>query len=197
MYSAELESSNALRGAAAGAIGGLLGSAAMVLFNHVLASIGFGESDLGRHHQHRRIDAKPNDSDGTIADEPASRKAASRAVEAVTGAPLNEREKDTAGSIFHYGFGAAAGAVYGALAAAEPKVTLGGGVPFGAAVFLTAGEMGIPLAGLSRKPTEYPPARHLAGLATHLVYGLTLETVRRLLMRRPARPVYDLSSLGV
>src|SRR5687767_12434752 len=150
MYSAELESSNALRGAAARAIGGLVGSAAMVLFNHVLAATGFGESDLARHHQHRRIDAKPNDSDGTIGDAPASRKAASAAAEAVTGAPLDEQEKDAAGSIFHYGCGAAAGAVYGALAAAEPKVTRGGGVPYGAAVFLTAGELGIPLAGLAR-----------------------------------------------
>src|SRR5688500_843395 len=157
MYSAEMESSNALRGAAAGAFGGLVGSAAMVLFSRVLAATGFGASDLGRHHQHRRIDAKPNDSDGTIADEPASRKAASVVAEALTGAPLDEREKDTAGSIFHYGFGAAAGAIYGALAAAEPKVTSGGGVPYGAAVFLTAGELGIPLAGLARKPTDYPP----------------------------------------
>ncbi len=128
MYSAEMESSNALHGAAAGAIGGLLGSAAMVLFNRVLPATG---------------------------------------------------EKDVAGSVFHYGVGAAAGALYGALAATEPKVTRGGGVPFGAAVFLTAGEPGIPR------------------LATHLVYGLTLETVRRLLMRRRARPIYDLSSLGV
>ena len=128
MYTAEIESSNPLQGAAAGAIGGLLGSAAMVLINRVLAATG---------------------------------------------------QKAAAGSIFHYGFGAVAGAVYGALAATDPKVTKGGGVPFGAAVFLTAGERGIPR------------------LATHLVYGVTLEAVRRLLMRRRARPVYDLSSLGV
>ena len=198
MYSAETESSSTLRGAAAGAIGGIVGSAAMVLFNHVLASTGFGKSDRGEHHQHRRLDAKPNDSDGTISDEPASRKAASVAAEAVTGQPLNEREKDLGGSLFHYGFGAAAGAVYGALAAASPKVTTGGGAPYGAAVFVTAGELGIPAAGLSRHPADYPASRHLSALATHLVYGVTLETVRRLLMRRTrARAAYDITALGV
>jgi uncharacterized membrane protein YagU involved in acid resistance len=148
--------------------------------------------------QQRRIDAKPNDSDGTIADEPASRKAASATAEALTGRPLDEQEKHFAGSLFHYGFGAAAGAFYGALAAASPKITMGAGVPYGAAVFVTAGELGVPAAGLARSPGEYPPARHLAALATHLVYGLTLETVRRLLMRRTrARAAYDITALGV
>lgn len=198
MYWAETESSSTVRGAAAGAIGGIVGSAAMVVFNHLLAMTGFGRRDLGAHHQHRRADAKPNDSDGTIADEPASRKAASVTAEAVAGRPLDEKEKDVAGPLFHYGFGAAAGAVYGALAAASPKVTTGAGAPYGAAVFVTAGELGVPLAGLARRPTDYPASRHLAGLATHVVYGVTLEAVRRLLMRRTrARAAYDISALGV
>lgn len=198
MYSAETESSSTLRGAAAGAIGGVVASAAMVLFNHLLARTGFGQSDLGDHHQDRRVEAKPNDSDGTIPDEPASRKAASLTAQALTGRPLNEHQKDFGGSLFHYGFGAAAGAVYGALAAASPKVTSGGGAPYGAAVFLTASELGVPAAGLARHPVEYPPARHLAALATHLVYGITLETVRGLLMRRTrARAAYDITALGV
>ena len=71
MYSAQTESSSAWRGAAAGAVGGIVGSAAMLLFNHGLARTGFGAGDRGRHHQERRTDAKPNDSDGTIPDEPA------------------------------------------------------------------------------------------------------------------------------
>jgi hypothetical protein len=198
MYTAETESSNPLRGAAAGAIGGILGSAAMVVFNHALAATGFGHEDLGEHHQHRRVDGKPNDSDGTVPDEPASRKAAARTAEALTGETLDERQKDTAGSLLHYGFGAAVGAVYGAIAAASPRVTRGGGAPYGAAVFLTATEIGVPLAGLSRHPAAYPAARHAASLASHLVYGVTLECVRRLLMRHTrARAAYDFASLGV
>ena len=198
MYSAETTSSSRWRGAAAGALGGIVGSAAMVAFNHLLAFTGFGDDDLGHHHQLRRVDAKPNDSDGTIADEPASRRAASVAAETVAGRRLDEREKDAVGPLFHYGFGAVAGALYGALAARAPQVATGAGVPYGAAVFLTATELALPLAGLARKPTEYPPARHLASLATHLVYGVTLEAVRRRLMRHTrARAAYDLAALGV
>ena len=198
MHSAETESSSALRGAAAGAIGGVVGSAAMVLFNHLLAATGFGEDDAGVHHQHHRDDAKPNDTDGTIADEPASRSAASDAAEAMAGRPLTEREKNIAGPLVHYAFGAAAGAIYGAAAARTPRITAGAGAPYGAAVFLTAGEVVVPLAGLARKPTAYPPERHVAALATHVVFGLTLEAVRRLLMRHPGRRApYDLAALGV
>jgi hypothetical protein len=198
MYMAETASSSRWRGAAAGAVGGVVASAAMVAFNHLLGSTGFGSEDLGEHHQHRRIDAKPNDSDGTIADEPASRQAASVAAQTVAGRQLDEREKDAAGPVFHYGFGAVAGAIYGALAARAPQVTAGRGAPYGAAVFLTATELALPLAGLARKPTEYPPARHVASLATHLVYGVTLEAVRRRLMRRTrARAAYDITALGV
>ena len=170
----------------------------MVAFNHLLASTGFGNEDLGEHHQHRRLDAKPNDSDGTIADEPASRQMASITAETVAGRHLSEHEKDAAGPVFHYGFGALAGAIYGALAARAPQVTAGAGVPYGAAVFLTAAELALPMAGLARKPTTYPPARHVASLATHLVYGATLEAVRRRLMRRSrARAAYDITALGV
>lgn len=197
MYGAETSSSNALRGMAAGAVGGTIGSGAMVAFNHLLAWAGFAEEDTGRHHSERRADAKPNDSDGTIADEPATRKAASAAAKGLTGTALTEREKDVAGSLVHYAFGAVAGALYGAIAAAAPRVTAGGGSLYGAAVFLTAGEIGVPLAGLARAPGSYPPARHAAALATHLVFGLTLEAVRRTLMRRERATPYDVTALGV
>ena len=139
MYSAHTESSSAWRGLAAGAVGGVVGSAAMLLFNRGLA----------------------------------------------------------AGSLSHYGFGAMVGALYGAAAAMTPKVTSGAGIPYGAAVFVAAGEIGIPGAGLSRKPSDYPPSRHAAALATHLVFGLTLEAVRRRLMRRTKAKPYDLTALGV
>lgn len=184
MHSAEAESSSALRGAAVGALGGVIGSGAMVLFNHLAAAAGLGQDDRGGHHQDHRGDAKPNDTDGTIADEPASRKAASRATEILADRPLTEREKDIGGPLMHYVFGAAAGAIYGALAAAAPGITRGFGAPYGAAVFLTAGEVGVPLAGLSRHPATYPASRHAAAFATHLIFGLTLEAVRRGLARR-------------
>ena len=159
----------------------------MVGFNHLLAATGFARDDLGNRKPNRRFDAKPNDTDGTIADEPASMKAASNLAEAVTGRPLGERGKAIGGPIAHHAFGAGAGALYGALAARLPEATWGAGLPYGALVWLAGAEIGVPAAGLSRSPASYPSSRHLASFATHLVFGLTLEGVRRLLTQEAQR----------
>lgn len=172
------------RGAAAGALGGIFGSAAMVGFNHLLAATGLGRHDHGRRKQHRRTNAEPNETDGTIPDEPASEKAASNMVEAVTGEPLGDRAKKVGGSIAHHAFGAVVGALYGAAATRVPWIAVGAGAPFGAAVWLTATEAGVPLAGLSKPPGAYPAERHAASLATHVVFGLAVEGVRRWMTRR-------------
>lgn len=172
------------RGAAAGAIGGAAGASTMVLFNHLLARAGFASDDLGRHDQHHRLDAKPNDSDATIADEPSTRQAASRASTFVTGAPLTEQGKDVWGALVHHAFGAASGAVYGALAARVPAITAGAGIPYGVALWFGAAEVGLPLAGLARHPRDYPPVRHVASLASHCMFGMMVEAVRRVLTRR-------------
>ena len=175
---------NMWRGAAAGALGGAVGASAMVLTNHLLGAMGFGEEDRGRRKPHRRANAKPNDADGTISDEPASEKAAENITEAVTGHRLSEDEKKVGGQIAHHAFGVAAGALYGMMAAKAPQLGVAGGLPYGAFVWLAGPEIGLPLAGLSRSPTSYPPARHAASLATHLVFGGTVELVRRWMTRR-------------
>ncbi|HEY0872911.1 MAG TPA: DUF1440 domain-containing protein [Vicinamibacterales bacterium] len=176
--------SNVWRGLAAGAIGGAIGSSAMVLFNHLLGSSGFGRDDPGRHDQHRRTDAKPNDTDGTISDEPATEKAASNLHEAATNERLNGPEKRTAGSILHHAFGAMVGAAYGAATARVPQLAAGGGVPYGVLVWAAAAETGLPLVGLAKPPASYRWERHAASLASHLAFGATLEAVRRSMTRR-------------
>ena len=179
-----MTSSDGWREAAAGAIGGIAGASAMVVFNHAAAAAGLGRGDLGRHHQERRLDAKPNDTDGTIADEPSSRQAASGAAALVTGRPLDERGKAVGGPLMHHLFGATVGLAYGLAAARVPALRAGGGAAYGVLVWAGAAEIGLPLTGLSRPPTAYPLARHAASLATHVVFGLTLEAVRRSLTRR-------------
>jgi putative membrane protein len=79
----------------------------------------------------------------------------------------------------HYAFGAVMGAVYGAVAEVAPPVKSLAGLPYGAALFVGADEIALPAFGLSKKPTQYPPSRHLSGLGQHLVYGATVEPVRR------------------
>ena len=56
------------------------------------------------------------------------------------------------------------------------------GLPFGAAVWIVADEIGVPLAGLSKPPTEYPLRDHASAFAAHLVFGVTTEGVRRLVL---------------
>ena len=159
----------------------------MVRVNHL---IGPTEPDRQRHET--RHQASPNDTDGTFSDEPATMQAAESVSRAVSGRPLSRSGKRTGGSIVHYAFGALTGAFYGALSELEPGAAAAAGLPFGAAVWLIADEMGVPLAGFAGPPTEYPLARHASALGSHLAFGLTLEAVRRLLLGRSYDGALDL-----
>lgn len=97
----------------------------------------------------------------------------------VLGHELQESEKKPAGTAVHYAFGIVTGGMYGALAEVTPQVTSGAGIPFGAAFWLLADEISVPLLGLAKAPTEYPVSTHAYALASHLVYGATAELSRR------------------
>lgn len=99
----------------------------------------------------------------------------------VFGHELKESEKEPAGAAVHYAFGTATGGLYGALAEVSPQVTMGAGLPFGAAFWLIADEVTVPVLGLSKGSTEYPVSTHVYALASHLVYGVTAEVTRRAL----------------
>lgn len=178
---------DACLGATAGAIGGIVGSWAMIQFNHLIG----GSDGDGGSHPHRRVHASPNETDGTISDEPASEQVASLAAEPVLGRPLGDREKKVGGSLLHYAFGAAMGAIYGAAAERDSRTIMGAGLPFGAAVWVTADELALPALGLAQRPFEYPPSRHASALGSHLVFGLTVEAVRRALRGRPEGLDYE------
>jgi len=92
---------------------------------------------------------------------------------------LSKSEKETAGAIAHYAMGATSGAIYGAAAEVLPITTVGEGIPFGAAVWAIADEAVVPAIGLSKPGKDYPLLIHVYALASHLVYGLTTEFVRR------------------
>jgi len=152
----------------AGLVGGLVASYVMERFQAALSKL---SEDEQRQSQ----------------DEPATYKAADAASRAIIGHGVRREDKPFAGSIVHYAFGGAVGAIYGAAAAQRHQITAWGGVPFGATLWLVADEIGVPAAGLSRAPTEYPLSNHLSAFAAHLVYGATTETVRKLLTLRASR----------
>ena len=90
-------------------------------------------------------------------------------------------EKKLAGDAVHYATGGTSAAVYGVAAEFVPEVTAGAGIPFGTAVWLVIDEGAVPLLKLSKAPAAYPLSTHAYALASHFVYGVTTEVVRRTL----------------
>jgi putative membrane protein len=181
--------SDKLKGIAAGLIGGLLASAVMNQFQAFWAKLAEGneashgaqslqqgspEYGAGREQQQRDNEEEQDDATERVARVISERFFDHR---------LTNREKETASAAVHYAFGMGSGALYGVLAEAAPQVTKGAGLPFGAFVWLTADEGLVPLFDLSKGPTAYPLSTHVYALASHLVYGLTTETVRRAVRR--------------
>jgi putative membrane protein len=116
--------------------------------------------------------------------DPATVKAADKASEIVSGEPVPEPWRDTAGQVVHYVTGATLGALYGLMAEYRPEATKGFGSAFGTMTSLLLDEAAVPAAGLSGSPKETPPAVHAYGLGAHLVYGVALEGVRTLIAGR-------------
>lgn len=120
-------------------------------------------------------------------DEPATVKAAELVSKNVFRHELLVSEKNARTNAVHYAPGGTSGAVYGAAAELIPGVTSEAGLPFGTAIWLAVDEGAVPLPGLARGPTNYPLSTHLYALASHFVYGLTTEVVRRTLRKTVLR----------
>ncbi len=146
------------RGLAAGIAAGLVASFAMNLFQKAWASV------------------LPPPSTG---DDPATVKAAQKASRAATGEFFAREDKKAAGNAAHYLFGALLGGAYGLIVEYRPEVTKGYGTLFGAAA-TTLDEVGVPAAGLSAPPSDFPAATHAYALASHVVFGGVTEATRRL-----------------
>lgn len=190
---------NVLKGLAAGLVGGLVASFVMNEFQALWSKVSEGmkgpqadssagkggETSQGQGEGRRNSEEgeQGGRGDGGEEQEPATVKAAEAISEGVFGHELTKREKPLAGEAVHYAMGGASGAIYGTLAELVPPVTTGAGVPFGAAVWLVADEAAVPALGLSKSPTEYPLSVHVYALASHLVFGLATDTVRRAVRR--------------
>jgi putative membrane protein len=161
---------NLEKGLAAGAVAGLAGSLAMNAFQLLWNTF------VPPQRPRRGSTGGPQE-DTTI-------RAARAVSEGVFDRRLSGKEKAFAGSAVHYTFGGAVGALYGAVAERHPKVTGGGGLPFGVVFWLVADEMAVPALGLSKPASAYPLSVHAYALASHLVFGATAESVRRFLRAR-------------
>jgi putative membrane protein len=151
------------KGALAGAVGGLVASWTMNRFQAALA----------------RATTPAGQSGASSEDENATVKAASAISRQVLDRDLTDEEKRTAAPVVHYIFGSTIGALYGVAAEFAPATSSAAGLPFGGALWLGADEVAVPAFGWSKGPSAYPVSTHASALASHLVYGVTLDLVRR------------------
>jgi len=184
--------SDPLAGALAGAIAGVVGTLAMGVFE-VAATRAMRPWHSPRQHARRRAHAgggalvaqsEPRSHEHAVT---SSEQLVDRLADAA-GTRVGPGTRHVLGSAWHYLFGAAAGAIYGAAAEAEPRVTVGAGTAFGATVWLAADEVGIPLVKLGDPPWRTPPRLHAYSLLAHFAYGLGTEAARRLLRPLVSRP---------
>jgi putative membrane protein len=102
------------------------------------------------------------------------------------GRRLTDRQIRQWGWRFHKVFGVLGGPVYLALRRKLPRLRWGNGLAFGAAFFLVADELLVPLARLTPGPGAFSWKVHARGAAAHLAYGVAAETTARLFEAREA-----------
>lgn len=145
----------------AGALGGLVAAYAMNRFQSLLSSSA----------------KKPRSGDD------ATVKTANAISRQVANRQLTSGQKQWAGPAVHYTTGLLLGTVYGALVMLVPVTADCFGTIYGTAVWLAADEVAVPAMGLGPKASQTPPLVHAKALGSHLVFGSTVELVRRLFLK--------------
>lgn len=139
-----------LKGALAGLIGGLAGAGAKMLAEQII----------------------PPRRDGQTAPPV-------KLAEQMAGHALPEDQQQAAKHGIHWGFGALAGAVYGAAVEVEPSLGAWKGAAFGVTLNKYTHEMVLPKLGLSRPKEEQTTQERISEWVTHAVYGIFTDAVRR------------------
>jgi putative membrane protein len=98
--------------------------------------------------------------------------------EKVAGHALDSETKTHTSQAIHWGFGAAAGAAYGALAEYYPAATDKEGASFGLALMTLTHGTALPAMGLTEEVEEQTTRERTSEATSHLVYGLVAERVR-------------------
>jgi uncharacterized membrane protein YagU involved in acid resistance len=156
------------RGVLAGIAGGL--AAAWVMNQFFVGLTKATEAIQKQHGEQHNQEQKEEDSTVKVADAIAS---------TVTGRHLTKEEKEVGGPIVHYAFGSLMGGLYGGLAEYSAASRIGFGTVFGSALFAGADGIVVPALGLSKPVTEQPLSNHASHWVAHMIYGATVELVRR------------------
>jgi putative membrane protein len=103
--------------------------------------------------------------------------------EQVAGHRLPPSQQQAAMHSMHWGFGAAAGAIYGALVEVEPSLGAWKGAAFGLTLNKLTHESILPRMGLSAPKEAQPTQERISEWVTHAVYGIFTDSVRRVVRR--------------
>ena len=95
-----------------------------------------------------------------------------------------ESEQSPASEGIHWGFGAAVGAAYGAVAEFYPAATSKEGASFGMALEALTQEGALPASVGPDDPEEQTTREHASELTSRVIFGVTTETVRGFLRKR-------------
>lgn len=98
--------------------------------------------------------------------------------EEMAGHRLDETTKTAAAEAIHWGFGALAGAFYGALVEFYPEAAERDGAKFGETLMNLTHERALPAMGLSAPPEEQSEQERSSEKETHVLYGVVTERVR-------------------
>lgn len=171
------------KGLVAGLAGGLVGTIVMGQFQNAWQKAAKALEDGKNEGLSSGSDKKSDKKKNQHEKEDATMKVAGK-LASVAGYELSHEQKKKAGPAVHYGFGTSMGALYGVLHEFAPDSIREmhpafAGLGYGSALFIGADEIAVPAPGLSGSPEETPVSAHIYGFASHLVYGLTGEVVRR------------------
>ena len=98
--------------------------------------------------------------------------------ERIAGHQLDHTTELVAAESIHWGFGAAAGAFYGALAEFYPAATSKEGANFGLVLMALTHQGVLPAIGLSAPAEQQSEREQTSEAATHLIFGVVAERVR-------------------
>jgi Protein of unknown function (DUF1440) len=163
-----------VRGAVAGVVAGLIGTWLMSEFQRAWtrAVDGHPPDSAGGKHDARDWQERSEDQNSN---ELAVQAIATRLI----GRRVTRDEMRIAAPLMHYSFGSAVAGAYGMWAERLRNGRVLTGLGFGAALWLVADIVAMPLLRLSGPTNRRPLEMHLQAFTAHLVYGAATELVRR------------------